>query len=238
VRGGKGLVLVVGERGIGRAELLASMTQLAAGDPSTYVVVVSDEPLPLAPSPAMVERRRYGLSPDDQAAALRSVVRADPDVLVVADVGAAATFDIALRAAESGRLVIGYLDAANATAALVRILNFYPVHDLPRVRSSLAAVLRTVFVRQLLPDVDHAGTAAANELLVVDDAVREIVRRGELGDLAMLLRAEGSRAGHSLDRSMLGLLQAGRVRMEDVFARAEEKAWLLERTRDLQPNPR
>ena len=54
----------------------------------------------------------------------------------------------------------------------------------------------------------------------------------------MLLRAEGSRAGHSLDRSMLGLLQAGRVRMEDVFARAEEKAWLLERTRDLQPNPR
>jgi Tfp pilus assembly pilus retraction ATPase PilT len=238
VRGAKGLVLVVGERGLGRAELLASMTQLAAGDPSTYVVVVGDEPLPLAPGAAMVERRRYGLSPDDQAAALRSVVREDPDVLVVADVGTAATFDIALRAAESGRLVIGYLDAAGAIAALVRILNFYPVHDLPRVRSSLAAVLRTVFVRQLLPDVDHTGTAAANELLVVDDSVREIIRRGELGDVAMLMRAEGSRAGHSLDRSMLGLLKAGRVRMEDVFARAEEKAWLLERTRDLQPNPR
>ncbi|MCU0863763.1 MAG: Flp pilus assembly complex ATPase component TadA [Planctomycetes bacterium] len=238
VRGGKGLVLVVGERGIGRAELLASMTQLAAGDPSTYVVVVGDEPLPVAPTAAMVERRRYGLVPAQQAAALRSVVREDPDVLVIADVGAAETFEIALRAAEGGRLVIAYIDAANATAALARVLNYYPVHDLPRVRSSLAAVLRTVFVRQLLPDVDHTGTAAASELLVVDETVREIVRRGELSDIAMLLRAEGGRAGHSLDRSMLGLLQAGRVRMEDVFARAEEKAWLLERTRDLQPNPR
>jgi Tfp pilus assembly pilus retraction ATPase PilT len=165
VRSGKGLVLVVGERGIGRAELLASMTQLAAGDASTYVVVVGDEPLPVAPGAAMVERRRYGLSPEDQAAALRSVVREDPDVLVIADVGTAETFDIALRAAEGGRLVIGYLDAAGATAALVRILNFYPVHDLPRVRSSLAAVLRTVFVRQLLPDVDHAehGTQQAQQ---------------------------------------------------------------------------
>jgi twitching motility protein PilT len=238
VRGGKGLVLVVGERGIGRAELLASMTQLAASDPSTYVVVVGDEPLPVASTGAMVVRRRFGLSPEEQAASLRSVVREDPDVLVIADVGNAETFEIALRAAEGGRLVIAYLDAANSTAALARILNFYPVHDLPRVRSSLAAVLRTVFVRQLLPDAEHNGTAAANELLVMDDAVREIVRRGELGDIAMLLRAEGGRAGHSLDRSMLGLLTAGRVRMEDVFARAEEKAWLLERTRDLQTNPR
>lgn len=238
VRGGKGLVLLVGERGLGRGELLSSLVHLVAREPSHYVVVVDDEPLALPADGALVLRRRYGLAPAERAEALRSVVGEDPDVLVVGDVGSAETFEVALRAAEGGRLVVAYLDAANATAALARILNFYPVYDLGRVRSSLAAVLRTILVRQLIPDAAHAAAEAATELLVVDDAVREVIRGGELSDLGLLLRAEGSHVGHSLDRSLLDLLTAGKVRMEDVFPRAEEKAWLLERTKDLQTTPR
>ncbi len=238
VRAGKGMVLLVGERGLGRGELLSTLVQQVAADASQYVVVVDDEPLALPTDGAVVQRRRYGLAPSERAEALRSVVNEDPDVLVVGDVGSPETFEVALRAAEGGRMVIAYLDAANATAALVRILNFYSVHDLPRVRSSLAAVLRAVLVRQMIPDVGHAGTVTATELLVVDDAVREVVRGGELGDIGLLLRAEGGRSGHSLDRSLLELLTAGKVRMEDVFARAEEKAWLLERTKDLQTTAR
>lgn len=234
VRGGKGLVLVVGERGIGRAEALGALVQVAAAEASHYIVVVADEPMLLPTTGAMVVRRRFGIGPDEREQALRTVVREDPDVLVIADVGDAETFEIALRAAEGGRLVLAYLDAQNCTAALSRILNFYPMHDLARVRASLAAVLRTVLVRQMLPDAAHTGTVVATELLCVDEAVCEVIRRGELSDVGLLLRAEGNRVGHSLDRSMLDLLTAGRVRMEDVFARAEEKAWLLDKTRGLQ----
>ncbi len=238
VQGGKGLVLITGERGIGRADALAPMVQLAARQNDHYVVVIDDEPLPLPTTGALVVRRRFGISPAERAATLRNVVREDPDTLVIADVGSPETFELALRAAEGGRLVIAYMDACTAPAALVRALNFYPTYDLPRVRSTLAAVLRAVLVRQMLPDVAHEGTVAATEFLLVDDAVREVVRSGELMDLGLLIRAEGSRCGHSLDRCMLELLVAGRVRMEDVFARAEEKAWLLERTKDLQANTR
>jgi twitching motility protein PilT len=238
VKSGKGLVLVIGERGIGRSEALAPLIRLAATEPNQYVVVVEDEQVELPKDGALVVRRRYGLSPDSRAEALRSVVREDPDTLVIADVGSPATFEIALRAAEGGRLVIAYMDAMTSTAALVRALNFYPGYDLPRVRSTLAAVLRAVLVRHELPAADHKGTVVATEVLVVDDAVREVVRGGELADLGLLIRAENGRSGHSLDRNMLELLAAGRVRIEDVFARAEEKAWLLERTKDLQTNPR
>jgi hypothetical protein len=63
--------------------------------------------------------------------------------------------------------------------------------------------------------------------------VRDAIRAGELADVALLVRSEG-RPGHALDRSMLELVSAGRVRLDDVFARAEERAWLLERTRGLQ----
>ncbi len=237
VRGGRGLVLVVGQRGIGRADVLAPLVQVAASDPQQYVVVVDDEPVALPATGALVVRRRYGISTASRAETLRSVVREDPDVLVIGDAGSPEAFDIALRAAEGGRMVIAYLDATSATAALIRILNFYAAYDLTRVRRSLAAVLRAVLVRHMLPDVNHLGTVAATELLVVDDAVREVVRGGDLGDISLLLRTDGSRCGHSLDRSMLDLVTAGLLRLEDAFARAEEKAWMLERTRELQPTP-
>jgi twitching motility protein PilT len=234
-RTGRGLVLVGGERGIGRLELLTPLLHAAARSGGDYVVAVDDEPIDLPAQGAMVVRRRYGIDTEDRAAALRAAIGEDPDTLVVGDVGAPATFELALRAAEGGRLVVAWIDANNVTAMLQRILNFYPTYDLPRVRSSLAAVLRAVFVRHELPDAGHDGTVAATELLLVDDAVRDVLRGGELADLGLLLRMEGSRCGHSLDRSLLDLLTGGRVRLEDVFARAEEKAWLLERTRDLQP---
>jgi twitching motility protein PilT len=234
VRNGKGLVLVVGERGIGRADALTALVQAAAADANQYVVVVDDEPLALPSSGAMVVRRRYGITPADRAEALRTVVREDPDVLVIGDAGDAETFEIALRAAEGGRMVIAYLDAHNSTAALQRVMSFYRVHDLARVRASLAAVLRTVLVRHVLPDSTHTGTVIANELLVADEAVCDVIRHGEVSDVALLLRAEGTRAGWSLDRCLLELVTAGRVRIDDVFARAEEKAWLLEKTRGMQ----
>lgn len=237
VRGGKGLVLVVGERGVGRAQTMAPLVRLASRESDHYVVVVDDEPLPLPVDGALVVRRRYGISPDAREGTLRNVIREDPDTLVIGDVGSPETFEMALRAAEGGRLVIAYLDAGNVTAALTRALNFYPDYDLPRVRATLAAVLRAVFVRHLLPGAAHDGTVPVTELLVVDDAVREVVRNGDVHDVGLLIRAEGSRCGHSLDRDLLELVLAGRVRMADVFTRAEDKAWLLERTKDLQPNP-
>jgi twitching motility protein PilT len=233
VRAGRGLVLLVGERGVGRAELLGSLVRAAAADPARYVVVLDDEPAEAAENGALVTSRRMGIAPADRATALRAAVREDPDVLVIGDVGDPETFELALRAAEGGRLVVAYMDSANATAALQRILNFYPAYDVARVRSSLAAVLSAVLVRHLLPDATHAGMTAATELLLVDDALREVIRSGDVEDVALLLRIEGGRCGHSLDRSMLELIVAGRVRFEDAFARAEEKAWLLERTRNL-----
>ncbi|HEX6810117.1 MAG TPA: ATPase, T2SS/T4P/T4SS family [Planctomycetota bacterium] len=238
VRGCKGLVLVVGERGIGRADSVAPLVKAACADASQYVVVVSDEPVVLPTEGALVVRRRYGISTASRAETLRSVLREDPDVMVIGDVGCPETFEIALRAAEGGRLVIACLDAASATAALFRVLDFYAPYDLPRMRSSLAAVLRAVLVRHLVPDSNGVGAVAATELLLVDDMVSEVVRNGDLNDVGLLLRAEGRRCGYSLDHCLADLLVAGKVRLEDVFGRAEQKAWMLERTRNLQSSPR
>lgn len=232
VRGGRGLVLLVAERGAGRVDALASLLQVACGDKGHYAVALDDEPLPLTHGGSLVVRRRFGLLPADRTAALRSALREDPDVLSIADVGDPETFELALRAAEGGRLVIACIDAGSVVDALHRVTNFYAAYDVPRVQQSLAAALKVVVARHLLPDVDHAGTIVANELLVVDESVREALRCGGIDDIGLLLRMEGARCGHSLDRSLLELVEAGRVRIEDVFARAEDKALLLSRTQE------
>jgi twitching motility protein PilT len=238
VRAGRGLVLLVGERGIGRADVLAPLLAVATADAGHYAIVLNDDPLQLPSGGALVARRRLGLSPQDRAAALRAALREDPDVLAIADVGDPETFDLALRAAEGGRLVLACIDASSVVAALHRLLDFYPVYDIPRVRANLAAALKAVLVRHQLPGAERTECVVASELLVVDDAVRETLRTGELGNLGLLLRMEGGTCGHSLDHSLLELLAAVRVRVEDVFVRAEEKAWLLERTRNLPTTTR
>ena len=233
VRGGRGLVLLVGERGIGRTETLSGILREIAADGNRYIVVL-DEAVggDLAAGGALVARRRVG-EHAGCCAALRTAIREDPDAIVVGALGEPETFDMALRAADGGRLVVGWLDECSVVGALQRIVNFYPSYDVARVRTTLASVLRGVCVRHLLPALRGNGLVPATELLVADDAVREVLRNGELANLTLLMRAEGGKNGHSLDHCMFDLIVRGLVRIEDAYLRAEEKSWLLERSRNL-----
>jgi twitching motility protein PilT len=126
------------------------------------------------------------------------------------------------------------MDAADSVACLQRILNYYPDFDVARIRQSLATVLRAVCVRLEAPARTGDGRHAVTELLVVDDAVRDVLRGGDLQSLRLLLRTEGGGSGHALDQSLCELALAGKVRAEDAFALGEDKAWLLDRLRSLR----
>jgi twitching motility protein PilT len=228
VRAQRGLVLLVGERGGGLTEAFAALLHETACDPSRYVLVLDDNlEYPLPAGAALVVRRRVGEHVADYQTGLRTAAREDPDAVFVGDVSRPEAFDLALRAAEGGRLVVACLRAASVVQALQRALNFYQSYDVPRIRATLASVLQCVLVKHLLPAAQREGLVAATELLIVQEAVRDVLRQGDLANINLLMRMADSGSGHSLDRSLLALLQAGSVRFEDAFARAEEKAWLL-----------
>ncbi|MFO1076943.1 MAG: ATPase, T2SS/T4P/T4SS family [Planctomycetota bacterium] len=230
-RTGRGLILVASERGIGRGAVMSVLARAVSHDSSSMVALLDDEPLPLADCRSLVVRHRFGATRAERATAVRDAVRYDPDALLVADVGDADVFEISLRAAEGGRLVVGCIDAASVAGTLQRVFDFYRVHDLERVRSSLATTLRAIVTRHAMLHANGSDTVTANELLLVDERVREALRKGDLTNIQLLLRAGDGACGHSLDICMLQLLQSGQIRMADAFARAEEKAWLLERTK-------
>lgn len=237
---GSGMILVVTDRREPRSWPLRPLLAAALATAGRHGVALCDEPMQLAETAGLLTPRRYGLRPDLRAAALRSALRTEPNVLAIADVGTPETFDLALGAAANGSLVVACIDAENVLGALQRVLDFYPVHEVQRVRATLADALRAVLVRCSLPNVERNGTVVATELLRIDGPAREALRGGELGDLRLLMRATDGRCGWPLDHSLMELLAAGRTRIEDVFPRAEEKAWLLSRSQELaavSPSP-
>ena len=116
----------------------------------------------------------------------------------------------------------------SAVGAVRRIFNFYQAYDVNRVRTSLASVLRAILVKHLVPDSDRLNMVPATELLLVDDAARDVIRTGSLGNLSMLMKMAPDGGSHSLDHSLVALMQSGGVRFEDVFLVAEDKARVLE----------
>ncbi|GDY02712.1 twitching motility protein PilT [Planctomycetota bacterium] len=233
VRAGRGLVLLVGERGEGRVEALSAVLAEIARDANRYVVVLDDAIGAELPSGALIARRRVGEHVAGYVPALRTAVREDPDAIVVGSLAHPESFDLAMRAAEGGRLVVGWIDGTSVTSALQRVLGFYPSYDVSRVRTTLASVLRAVCVRHFLPAAKGDAMVVATEALFVDSAARELLRNGELASLNLLMRASNDDSGHSLDHSMIDLIGRGLLRIEDAYSRAEEKSWLLDRSKKL-----
>jgi twitching motility protein PilT len=227
VRAGQGMVLLTGLNRCGISETLAAAVAEVAQRRDRLVLVL-DEDLESPPpaGAAEVVRRRVGEHTRDYPTALHAAISQDPDVIVAGDVSSPQAFDLALRAAESGRLVICALRAKSVTAALERALSFYAPHDLPRVRATLAAVLRCVLALELVPDARAAGQELATELLLVNHSAREVIRDGALAQIPLLLRIDA--CGHSLDSSLRELFAAGRIRFEEAFSRAEDKAVILQ----------
>ena len=122
------------------------------------------------------------------------------------------------------------MNARSVVGCLQRALRCYSDIDAQRVRQSLANVLRAVCVRHLVPSKAGDRMLAAVEWIAFDEAARDVLRHGDLESLAMLMRAEGNSNGASLDQCLCRLTKDGLVRLEDAYARAEDKAWLLDRT--------
>jgi twitching motility protein PilT len=227
----RGLVLFVGERGEGRSELLASVLAAMAKEPGRYVVALDDAlDSPVPQGGALVARRRIGEHATDYASGLRTTLREDPDAILLGSIDDTDAFDLAVRAAEGGRLVVGWMNARSVVGCLQRALRCYSDIDAQRVRQSLANVLRAVCVRHLVPSKSGDRMLAAVEWIAFDEAARDVLRHGDLESLAMLMRAEGNSNGASLDQCLCRLTKDGLVRLEDAYARAEDKAWLLDRT--------
>ena len=173
---------------------------------------------------AVVALAGIGTHAQTFADALRSVVREDPDVIMVGEMRDRETISLALTAAETGVMVLGTLHTNGAVRCVDRIVNVFPARKQDQVRTMLADSLRLVVSQQLVRKADLSGRLVAAEVLVNTSAVSSMIRQGNTHKLTSAIQS-GQRAGmQSLDGVLLDLVRRELITGDEAYEHAVERA--------------
>jgi twitching motility protein PilT len=214
----QGLVLVTGPTGSGKSTTLASVINQINSERSCHIITIED-PIEYVHKHrrAVVNQREVGSDTASFATALRAALREDPDVLLVGEMRDLDSIRIALTIAETGHLVFATLHTRDTAHAVGRIIDVFPGDQQHQIRSQLAASLTGIVYQQLLPRVS-GGMVAAHEVLVANQAVRNLIKDGKNNQLRNALMP-GQREGmQTFEQSLSALVQSGVVTLEDALA--------------------
>jgi twitching motility protein PilT len=176
----RGLILVVGAAGNGKSSTLAAMIGEMNRTRALHIVTIED-PIEFLHQDQMssVSQREVGLDTGGFATALRAALRQDPDVILVGEIRDEETMDIALKAAETGHLVLSTLHTPDVARTVGRMLALSPQADVGELRERIGDNLQGIIAQRLLPRRDGVGLLLASEVLVVTGTVRESIKRPE-----------------------------------------------------------
>jgi len=170
----RGLILVTGTTGSGKSTTLAAMIEHINENLKKNIITIED-PIEFLfrDKQSLISQRELGTDTESFEGALKHVLRQDPDVILIGEIRDQTTIDTALKAADTGHLVLSTLHTLNATETINRIISFYPPHQHEHVRVLLAATLIGAISLRLLPRADGVGRIPAVEVLIVTSTVRE-----------------------------------------------------------------
>ena len=211
----QGLLLVVGPTGSGKSTTLACLLDRINHSRSCRVITVED-PIEYAHESALatIDQREIGADTKSFAAALKYILRQDPDVILVGEMRDLETISAALTAAETGHLVLATLHANDAIQAIDRVIDVFPAHQQGQARAMLSAALLGVVSQRLLMHADGGGRVAAFEIMVANPAIRNLVRENKMHQAKTIMES-GRRDGMvTLDKALEGLYQSGSITYE------------------------
>jgi twitching motility protein PilT len=219
----RGLVLVTGPTGSGKSTTLAAMVDAINEERACHIVTVED-PIEFVHSHkrAVVNQREVGADTRSFARALRSALRQDPDVILVGELRDLDSISIALTAAETGHLVFATLHTRSAASAIDRIVDVFPHEQQAQVRVQLGASLQGIIAQALLVTADGDDRRAAIEVLVADDAVRNLIRQAKMEQVHSYMHTGGRRGMHTLEQALAKLVQDGDVTLPEALAHAND----------------
>jgi twitching motility protein PilT len=221
----KGLTLVTGPTGSGKSTTLAGMMDHLNATRHVHIITIED-PIEFVHEfkQAVITQREIGTHAPSVAAALRSAVREDPDVILVGEMRDLETIGLALTAAETGIQVFGSLHTNGAVRCVDRIVNVFPPRRHDQIRTMLADSLRMVVSQQLVRRADGAGRLVAAEVLINTHAVASMIRSGNSHKLTSAIQA-GTRVGmQGLDATLTEMVRKGVILSEEAYEHSIDRA--------------
>jgi len=221
----RGLILVTGPTGSGKSTTLAAMVDFINQERQGHIITIED-PIEFVhhDKNSMVSQREVGHHTKTFAAALRSTLREDPNVILVGEMRDLETIHLAVTAAEMGILVLGTLHTNSASATVDRIINVFPPGEEPYIRTMLSTSLVGVVSQQLTRTADRRSRVAALEILINNPAVANIIREGKSEQLDNVIQSGGLQGMQSLDTSLRRLLDAKVINGDEAYLKARHKA--------------
>ncbi|OZB47044.1 MAG: type IV pili twitching motility protein PilT [Cellulomonas sp. 14-74-6] len=217
----RGLVLVTGPTGSGKSTTLAAVIDLANRSREDHIMTVED-PIEFLHrhKKSLINQREVGADTHSFAAALKHVLRQDPDIILVGEIRDLETISVALTAAETGHLVFATLHTQDAAQTVDRIIDVFPSHQQAQVRTQLAGTLQGVVCQTLCKRADRLGRVVATEVMVATAAIRNLIREGKTHQIYSAMQAGAQQGMHTLDQHLAELEKAGKISYETGLEKA------------------
>ena len=205
----RGLVLVTGPTGSGKSTTLAGLVDKINHEKACHIITIED-PVEYTHKSrrSVIVQREVHYDTYSFAAALRSALREDPDVVLIGEMRDLETISSAITIAETGHLVLATLHTNSAAQSIDRMIDVFPPHQQPQVRSQLSNILMAICAQRLVPAIG-GGRVVAAEVMIVNSAVRSIIREGKTHMLDTVIQTGADQGMQTMDRTLVKLVQTG-----------------------------
>lgn len=211
----RGLVLVTGPTGSGKSTTLAGLVDKINRERSTHIITIEDPIEYIHHSiRSVVVQREVHYDTYSFSAALRSALREDPDVVLIGEMRDLETIQAAITIAETGHLVFATLHTNSASQSIDRMIDVFPPHQQPQIRSQLSNILMAICAQRLVPAIG-GGRVVAAEVLVANPAVRSVIREGKTHQLDTIIQTGADQGMQTMDRTLVKLIQQGVITYDD-----------------------
>ncbi|MCH7537896.1 MAG: PilT/PilU family type 4a pilus ATPase [Proteobacteria bacterium] len=220
----RGLVLMVGASGHGKSTTLAAMVNHRNEKTSSHIITIEDPIEFLHPNKqSIVNQREVGLDTKSYARALKSAVRAAPDVILIGEIRDTESMRAALDMAGTGHLVLATIHSNNAAETLDRIINFFPQEQHAQVYMDLAHYLRAILSQRLVR-ARNGKRVAAVELMLNTPHIKDLILKGDISAVKEAHKESGEHGMQNFDDALLQLYKDGIITMDEAMSHADSRA--------------
>jgi twitching motility protein PilU len=219
----RGLILVVGATGSGKSTTLAAMIDHRNETSSDHIITIED-PIEFlhANKRSIVNQREIGADTRSYERALRSAMRAAPDVILIGEIRDRETMQSAINLAGTGHLVLATLHANNAAETMDRVINMFPQDQHSQIFLDLSQYLRAIMAQRLVMGVDNRRVAAV-EIMMNTPHIAELIRKGDIVAMKESIRASSERGVQSFDAALHKLVVDERITLEEALGAADSR---------------
>jgi twitching motility protein PilT len=232
----RGLILVTGPTGSGKSTTMAAMVNHLNQNLARNVITIED-PIEYLHSniKCLIAQRDLGDDTTSFDTALIHALRHDPDVIVVGELRDLETISTAMRAAETGHLVMGTLHTTDAPQTVDRIIDIFPPNQQPQIRLQFSQIIEAVLSQTLLPRAEGKGRVAAFEIMLGNPAVRNLIREGKSFELHSVMQLSSAEGMQTLDQELANLVRKQIVSLEEAKMKSSNPD-RLKKLLEYQPN--